>query len=347
MLCYSVFAPKRAYLPDLAIRNEEENIMRLEHLYYLSALAKYDSQNKAAEELFISQSTLRSAICSLEDELEVALVSSTRQGTQLTAFGRRVVQESALILDYIEGWKRDAKVSCDIKEDIVIGITQIDSYIIFQNNILDIKKDYPNLTLRLVRRSALEIIQKLKLGKYCMGIILAAEEDETEIQSFIDSLQLNLKLMYEDSIALYINEQNPLADYPVTAIDDFLPYCYCGYSQLEMWPNEKNNFFTQGFNEENVIHVDTAENILNLISKDPNSYAIMLKSWENTPCFPAQVISKEIVDLQKVKLNHYLIHKDVKKMSLGEKILFTEIQDAFLNFMEGSHHASSKEEKNL
>lgn len=318
--------------------------MRLEHLYYLSALAKYDSMNKAAEELFISQSTLRSAICSLEDELEVALVSSTRQGTQLTAFGRRVVQESQVILDYIESWKRDAKVSHDIKEDVVIGITQIDSYIVFQNNILDIKKNYPNRTLRLVRRSAPEIIQKLRLGKYCMGLILAAEEDENEIRSFIDSLQLNLKLMYEDSVALYINKSNPLAGYSVTSIDDFLPYCYCGYSQLEMWPNEKNNFFTQGFNAKNVIHVDTAENILNLISKDPNSYAIMLKSWENTSCFPEYVISKEIVDLREVKLNHYLIHKDIKKMSLGEKMLFNEIQDAFLNFIEGSRYSSDKEE---
>ena len=35
--------------------------MRVEHLYYLCELAKYSSMNKAAEELFISQSTLRSA----------------------------------------------------------------------------------------------------------------------------------------------------------------------------------------------------------------------------------------------------------------------------------------------
>ena len=30
--------------------------MRVEHLYYLCELAKYSSMNKAAEELFISQS---------------------------------------------------------------------------------------------------------------------------------------------------------------------------------------------------------------------------------------------------------------------------------------------------
>ena len=286
--------------------------MRVEHLYYLCELAKYSSMNKAAEELFISQSTLRSAICVLEDELGVALVQSTRHGTQLTAFGMRVVEESEKIFEYVDGWKRDGKFSHDIKEDITIGITQIASYTIFQSNIFNIKKEYPNLTLYLARKTAPEIIQQLKLGKYCMGMILAAPDDEEKIRKELEPSQLNLKLMCEDEMLLCINRDSPLALYDEISINDLMEYCYCGYSVLEMWPNEDYYFFTNGFSDKNVVHVDAAENIINLVSHNINSYAMMIKTWQSTPCFSSNIVMKKPIDMGRpTTINHYLIHKNI------------------------------------
>ena len=305
--------------------------MKIDQLYYLCELAKYNSMNKAAESLFVSQSTLRSAIASLETEIGTALVASTRYGTQLTVFGQRVVDEALVILDCIESWKKDAKISCGLKEDIIVGITQIDSYLVFQNDILGIKKEYPHLTLRLLRESANEIIQGLKNGKYQIGMILAHPDDEKYIRDNVSNMRFNLQLMCEDEMEVMLNKDNPLAEQTEVVISELMPYCYCGYSELEMWWNDSCRFFITGFNENNVVHVDAAEHILTLISQNVDCYTIMLKSWAKTQCYPHNVVHKHIKQIGNIRINHYLIYPNIKKMSFGEKKIFDKIQNTFDN----------------
>lgn len=310
--------------------------MRIERLNYLVEMSKYDSMNKAAEELYISQSTLRSAIASLEDELGVTLVQTTRHGTQLTAFGERVVHESKLILDIVEGWKRDGRISHDLKEELTIGISQIASYIIFQNNILDFKKNYPNISLRLLRQTSSEIFQMLKYGKCNMGIILAHADDEEYLSTELAPMGQQVELVFEDTLDVCINKGNPLADKDYVLLDDCMPFCYCGYSHIEMYPNKKCEFFTEGFDENNVIHLDAAENILNVLSQDCSTFAIMIRTWQTTSCFPGNVVAKQIHNQQinDIMMNHYLVHRDYKRMTFGEKLIYSKIKEAYMNLAE-------------
>ncbi len=307
--------------------------MRIEQLIYLSVLEKCATLGQAAEELYISQSTLRSAIIALEDELEVTLIQSTRNGTKLTSFGKRVVEDSKVILDNIESWKKDAKTSDNLKETISIGISQIASYIIFHDNILNLKKEHPNLTIRLNRKSAIEIIEELKNNKCSMGIILAADEDEKYLYDYLNNWGINMKLLFEDRMMLYVNEKNVIGNLDeIDSLKVLDQYVYCGYSELEMWPNNKLEFFTKGFNEKNVVHLDAAESILSLIAMNENCYSIMLESWQTVNFVQSGIGTKALEYLNETKINHYILYINEKKLSFSEKMLFEKIQEAYASF---------------
>lgn len=63
----------------------------LEQLNYVIEVSKTGSMNKAANNLFISQSTLSVSIQNLEKELGAALLVRKRHGVELTPFGNRFV----------------------------------------------------------------------------------------------------------------------------------------------------------------------------------------------------------------------------------------------------------------
>ena len=69
-------------------------------------LAKTLNFSRAAENLFISQSTLSQQIMNLESELGVKLFLRTTRDVQITEAGRAFLEEAAEILRRTEGLKQ-------------------------------------------------------------------------------------------------------------------------------------------------------------------------------------------------------------------------------------------------
>lgn len=75
--------------------------MRIEWLNQFLTLAKYESMNKAAEALYISQQQLSRNISSLEELLHCKLFTRTNKGIQLTATGKEfIIFAKKLVEDY-------------------------------------------------------------------------------------------------------------------------------------------------------------------------------------------------------------------------------------------------------
>lgn len=65
--------------------------MRIEHLQYLTAIAKYHSISIAAKKLYISQTGLSAIVNSIEAELNIQIFKRTKRGTQITPEGEQAL----------------------------------------------------------------------------------------------------------------------------------------------------------------------------------------------------------------------------------------------------------------
>ena len=65
--------------------------MTLQQIKYVLTIAEKSSMNKAAEELFISQPTLTSAVKDLETELGITIFKRNARGTALTPSGEEFI----------------------------------------------------------------------------------------------------------------------------------------------------------------------------------------------------------------------------------------------------------------
>ena len=77
-------------------------MLKLEQLYYLTKVAKYNSINKAAEELYITKAAVSAAMKELEKHCGYPILERTYRGVRLTKNGEKVVKLAEQILTLCE-----------------------------------------------------------------------------------------------------------------------------------------------------------------------------------------------------------------------------------------------------
>lgn len=73
-------------------------MIKTEQLYYLTQVAKYNSINKAAENLYMTSAAVSTAMKQLEKECDYAILERTYRGVKLTDKGKQVVKLAEQIL---------------------------------------------------------------------------------------------------------------------------------------------------------------------------------------------------------------------------------------------------------
>lgn len=73
-------------------------MIKTEQLYYLTQVAKYNSINKAAEKLYMTNAALSTAMKQLEKECGYDILERTYRGVKLTEKGKAVVKLAEQIL---------------------------------------------------------------------------------------------------------------------------------------------------------------------------------------------------------------------------------------------------------
>jgi DNA-binding transcriptional LysR family regulator len=74
--------------------------MTFSQISYILEVARYGSINKAAQAIFVSQSTISSAIKELETEFGITIFYRSSKGVELTALGRDFVTYARTLAEY-------------------------------------------------------------------------------------------------------------------------------------------------------------------------------------------------------------------------------------------------------
>ena len=144
--------------------------MEIKHLRYVEAIARTCSFSQAAEQLYISQSTLSQQIAKLESELCYSLfnrstkhVRLTPEGTQFLAQAGRVLGEFDALLRLVEGTRAPARPAVNV------GISMI--YRPETSGLISrFAQENPLVDLNVVTVWELEMVDMLRRGDIDIGL---------------------------------------------------------------------------------------------------------------------------------------------------------------------------------
>lgn len=137
--------------------------MNLNQLQYVLNVAKYRSFSAAAENLYISQSTLSQQIMNLENELNIKLFLRTTRDVQITEAGRAFVAKAADILRSLEALKQTMSDYAGLlKGTINIGAINALEAIHFSQIITDFYSAFPQLTVNIIGNSSYPLLEALE-----------------------------------------------------------------------------------------------------------------------------------------------------------------------------------------
>ena len=152
--------------------------INLKQLEAFVATAEFSSFTKAAEIMFLTQSTVSSHISALESTLGVRLIQrSARQRVTLTPEGERVYREARDILDRCQSLQDLG--SHNRENQLVIGASTVPGQCLMPEIMADFLAAYPGSRYVQLRGDSTQIHQHLAMGKANLGFVgVAANRTE-------------------------------------------------------------------------------------------------------------------------------------------------------------------------
>jgi LysR family transcriptional activator of glutamate synthase operon len=158
--------------------------METHQLEYFMAVTKFRQFSEAAENIFVSQSTLSSAIKKLEEEFGVHLFKRTSRYAQLTAAGEIFLTYTQKILNDIEEAKTAmASFSGFEKGAIKLGVMPVISCHAIMPIIASFQKVYPKISMEITEDTTRILLKKLESGELDIAFVdLSTDARDTNLE---------------------------------------------------------------------------------------------------------------------------------------------------------------------
>jgi LysR family hydrogen peroxide-inducible transcriptional activator len=153
--------------------------MTITQLNYVLAIAEHKNFTKAAEKCFVTQPTLSTQIQKLENELDILIFDRSKKPIELTAIGRKIVQqarnivnESERIQDIVDQQKGF------IGGEFRLGIIPTVMPTLLPMFLKAFIKKYPKVKLKIEELTTDEIMQRIHEGHLDAGIAATPLEND-------------------------------------------------------------------------------------------------------------------------------------------------------------------------
>lgn len=187
--------------------------MNLAQLYYFRKLAQLEHYTQAAQELFISQPSLSSAIASMEEELSIKLFQKRGRNVKLTKDGREFYQHVCRALDALQdGIDTAHEKSGTLRGSIDLAAPPSLLLNFIPNLILSYQEQHSTqITFQIHNLSSVEqIADGLRNGTFDFGFFPNASETDS-----ICALPVS-----QQEISAFVSKQHPLAEKIALSLKD-------------------------------------------------------------------------------------------------------------------------------
>lgn len=248
--------------------------MTLQQLNYLNEIAKYGSINKAAKHLFVSQSSISSALRELESEIGIAIFQRHNKGVSFTKEGKRFYERVCPILECEKQVldlysKKNGPPSYQLKVSTIHFPFVTEA---FTKLIQDLKESFYDV--HLSETDSNRIIHDVASGKSNLGILSLSNINEALLKKIFKNRDLIFTPLKTVSPHVLMRKYHPLSDKKNIHVEDLQAFPYV---TLQGGENEFAGPITLNFDEEiplvdfepseRIIHVNESCSFYNIIGR--------------------------------------------------------------------------------
>ena len=308
-------------------------VVQTEYLGYLLMVAECGSLNKAAQELYISQPALNSAMNSLEKELGYSILNRSSKGVTLTKVGEQIVKDANGIIATIKRWQSLAEIDDEICKNVAVcGFGTINAYL-FPELVLRMKNKYKTIKITTFNQTdPIETIKMVNKDKVRVGIIGVTEYRKKELfEKWRGSVQFE-KLLKENYHVVFNGLHsltNNLSNITLESIKDFPIVMYSTEDLFEIqYIKQLKKFFL----ESKWTYLATNEAILSLLgSSDAITFFPEMYIYYNSAFSSGELAHSNVKDLD-LTLEHYLVYSKEEYLTKIDKIIVEEIRQIYLQY---------------
>lgn len=198
--------------------------MQLNQFRFLIAVDKYGSISRAAQALYISQSTISISLIRLEEELGVVLLNRGKRGVSLTEEGKKVLACAVSIQEALEKLEK-----ADLHSETVSGSVQITgsshcAMNIITDMILALRQQHGAIQVSAYRDFVKDALTKVAQHDYDLAFITFNEAGAMDIYNDINRYQLEFHPIFSDKLSMCTREGHPLQSLGSVRLADVMNY---------------------------------------------------------------------------------------------------------------------------
>ncbi|HJC67811.1 MAG: LysR family transcriptional regulator [Lachnospiraceae bacterium] len=191
--------------------------MELKELEYLIAIAEEKSISKAAERLFMAQSSLSQSLHSMEAELGGTLFIRTSSGVRPTESGKIAIEVAQKML--LEYHQLKAKISDTegLKTGkVTFGVSTFRGGYLLPKVVCDFKKLYPSVQVEIHEANSMALEQQLIEGRVDLALVVLP----------FAKLKADTRNLLKDEIVLVVPKDHPVCRRVKETEKDGVRHCY-------------------------------------------------------------------------------------------------------------------------
>lgn len=183
--------------------------MNIENMEAFVYVIHFNSFNKAADALFLSQPSVTARIQSLERDLNTRLFEREGRNFTLTEKGKQFLPYAQQILQSYKKGKQQLSHTSQSLSELRIGSTVSVSNYVIPEMLPYIKKTHPHLQIKLTTAPTEVILEKLLNKEIDIGFVRNVTHPHVDSSAY-----------YEDPIRLFVHPSHPFATMKSVTIED-------------------------------------------------------------------------------------------------------------------------------
>lgn len=195
--------------------------MQWQQLIYFKTVADYNSMNKAAAELLMTQPNLSKSIKGLEDELKLTLFVRNNKGVQLTEDGKKLYQYAVNVIEQMN-------IIENLSQHQTPKILSLSAFpsIIFSDLLKDFYDNYKDQNIKFILRTAriAEIVENICALRSELGILFINEFQKSQVFNLLENRQLEFNEFATDEWYAYVGPNSPLYEKEDVNIRELMKY---------------------------------------------------------------------------------------------------------------------------